>query len=144
MATVSDRPVLTAIVAALTTELGTDRAGYAKKPAAGGQQTNGKFNGYAIVYGGPAIPTGGTAVDPNADAAQTIQVTYIGKTPEQADDVRDAGRAALLSVGALTITGRALMNPVTLADSTEAREDSTVQPALWFAVDRYRLDTTPE
>lgn len=140
---VSDGPVLVAVVSVLVTELGDGRAGYASKPANGGLQANGKFNAYAIVYGGPAVLTGGTAVDPNADAAQTIQVTYVGKTAEQADDVRDAGRAALLTAGALTITGRALINPVTLADSTEAREDSSVQPPLWLAVDRYRLDTTP-
>lgn len=138
-----ERPVVQAVVAALNTALGAGRAGYAVKPTNGGAQPNGTFNGYARVHGSSTVLTGGTAADPNADGGHTVQVTYVGRTADQADDVRDAGRAALLTPGAVAITGRALMQPVTLSDSTEAREDITVQPALWFAVDRYRLDTTP-
>lgn len=138
-----ERPAVTALVAVLVAELGAGRAGYAKKPANGGLQPDGKFNGYAIVHGGTTVSIAGTAADPSTDAAQTLQVTYVGKTAEQADDVRDAGRAAVLAPGGVALAGRALMNPVTLAASTEAREDSSAQPPLWFAVDRYRLETTP-
>jgi len=139
----TERPVALAVITALNAALGATRAGYAIRPTGGGPQSDGTFHAYARVHPGSTLLSGGTASDPNADAAQTVQVTYIADSAEAADQARDTGRAALLTPGALTITGRALVNPVTLADSTEVREDNDPQPPLWFAVDRYRIDTTP-
>ena len=140
----TDRPVANAVIAVLDDALGADRAGYATRPAAGGPQADGTFHAYALVYPLSTVLTGGTAAAPNADAVQTVQVTYVADGPAAADQARDTGRAALLTAGAVTVTGRALINPVMLADSTGVREDNDPQPPLWFAVDRYRIDTTPE
>lgn len=143
MTSPTERPVADAVIATLAAALGANRAGYASRPSAGGPQTDGTFHSYALVFPLSTVLTGGTAADPNADGAQTVQVTYVADNAAAADQARDTGRAALLAAGALTVTGRALINPVTLADSTGVREDNDPRPLLWFAVDRYRIETTP-
>ena len=140
----TERPVALAVIAVLDVALGANRAGYAIRPTGGGPQTDGTFHSYALVFPLSTVLAGGTTSDPNADGAQTVQVTYVADGPAAADQARDTGRAALLTPGAVTVTGRALINPVTLADSTGVREDNDPRPPLWFAVDRYRIDTTPE
>lgn len=139
-----ERPVGLAVVAELEDALGAGRAGYGAKPASGGLQSDGSYVGYAIVYPGSTVPGAGTAAAPNADAAQTVQVTYVGGSADVADTARDLGRAALLAPGALaTIAGRALVNPVQLVDASPARKDDQVQHPSWYAVDRYLVQTTP-
>jgi hypothetical protein len=136
-----EEPVATAVVAAVESGLGTGRAGYGVKPASGGAQPDGSFRSYAVVYPGSTVLLDGTVAARNADAAQSVQVTYIGSTPLAADRARDRGRAAVL--GGVTIAGRALINPVELADASQTRRDDEVQPPLWYAVDRYVFHTTP-
>jgi hypothetical protein len=117
-------------------------AGYGEKPASGAGQVGTTFLAYAVVYPGSTALREGTAADPNADADQTVQVTYVGKTAQQADTARDLARAAVLASGAIAVTGRTVW-PVELTDSTVVRRDDTVQPPLWYAVDRYTTHTTP-
>lgn len=117
-------------------------AGYGEKPATDAGQDGSTFNAYAVVYPGTTVLREGTAADPNADADQTVQVTYIGKTAQQADTARDLGRPAVLAPGALVLDDRDAW-PLELTDSTVVRRDDTVQPPLWFAVDRYTTHTVP-
>jgi hypothetical protein len=117
-------------------------AGYGEKPATGAGQDGSTFNAYAVVYPGTTVLREGTVTDPNADADQTVQVTYIGKTALQADTARDLGRAAALTQGALALDDRDAW-PVELTDATLVRRDDEVQPPLWYAVDRYTTHTVP-
>lgn len=118
-------------------------AGYGEKPATGAGQVGTEFRSYAVVYPGDTIALGGTVADPNGDALQTVQVTYIAKNPLGADLARDAGRAAVLEPGAVTVDGRDVWRIVELVDSVTVRRDDTTQPPLWFAVDRYQATTVP-
>lgn len=136
-----EEPLAQAVVAAVETALGSGRAGYGEKPTSGGKQTDGSFRSYGVVYPGSTVLLGGTAAAPNADAAQSVQVTYVGSTPRAADLARDLGRAAVL--GGISIAGRALIGPPELADASLTRRDDEVQPPLWYAVDRYVFHTTP-
>jgi hypothetical protein len=68
-----------------------------------------------------------------------FQVTSIGATEEQAENVADRGRAALRS-SVLTITGRTQV--CLIVDlSTGPTVDEDVNPPVFYAVDRYRLDS---
>jgi len=143
----TERPIAVAVVASLNAALGTNRAGYGDRPTAGGWQgdtpnINSAFNGYAVVWPGQTLLEGGTVSDPNADAVQTIQVSYVGKTAEQADSIRDRGRAAVLAVGAISVTGRTV-GLIELSDSINVRRDDDVTPPLYLSVDRYAIHTTP-
>lgn len=143
----TERPLALAVVSTLTTALGSGRAGYGDRPAGAGWQTdtpniNSTFTGYAVVWPGLSLLEGGTLADPNADAVQTIQVSYIGKTAEQADALRDRGRTAVLARGAITVTGRTV-GLVELSDSQIVRRDDDVTPPLYLSVDRYDIHTTP-
>lgn len=143
----SERALGVAVVALLETVIGSGRAAYAKVPPAVGRQ-GAAFLAYAVVYPGGGVLLEGTAAAPNADAAQIVQVTYVDVDASSVDEVRDACRAELLTGPGstpLTVTGRALMGPVLLEQSLTAREDTT-EPAPgrpWFAIDLYRIDTTP-
>jgi hypothetical protein len=136
----AEYPLVAAIVSRLNAALGANRAGYGEKPAAAAAATT----GYAIVWPGSTALTGGTVVAPNADAVQTVQVTYVGDHPDTADATRDLGRAALLTgVGAaLTVSGRTV-GLVELVDSQSPRRDADAQPPVWLSVDRYAITTTP-
>lgn len=143
-----ERPLALAVKAALEAELGATKVGYGAKPAGGGWQTTGtpdpattQFAGYAVVYPGLTGPTDGPVSATSWDAVQGWQVTYVGKSADQADAIRDRGRLALLG-RVLTVTGRAT-EPVDLSDSTNVSRDADVQPPLFYAVDRYRARTTP-
>lgn len=140
-----ERPVALAVVDTLNTALGAGRAGYGRTPDGGGWHAApgpaAPFTGYAVVWPGQALPAGGTAAQPDADADHTVQVTYIGRVPEQADELRDRGRAALLTAD-LTVPGRHAW-PVRLADSQPVRRDDDPTPALWYAIDRYLIHTVP-
>lgn len=117
-------------------------AGYGEKPASGGQVGT-EFKPYAVVYPGSTVVTGGTAADPNADALQTVQVTYIAKYALEADLARDTGRVAVLEPGALTVAGRDVWAFVELVDSLSVRREDPTQPSLWYAIDRYQATTVP-
>lgn len=142
-----ERSLALAVKAALEAELGAGLVGYGVKPSGGGWQTTGTptsdtvFKGYAVVYPGLTGPTDGPVSATSWDAVQGWQVTYVGKSAEQADNMRDRGREALLG-RVLAVTGRAT-EPVDLSDSTNVTRDDDVSPALYFAVDRYRARTTP-
>lgn len=143
----SERALGTAVAALLEGVIGANRADYGRVPAGVGRQGS-AFLAYAVVYPGGGSQLEGTAAAPNADAAQIVQVTYVDVDANAVDEVRDACRAALLTGPGstpLTVTGRALMGPVLLEQSLTAREDTT-EPAPgrpWFAIDLYRIDTTP-
>lgn len=136
-----ERPLGQAVVAALDAALGAGRAGYATIPSGVGVQ-GGTFVPYALVYPGGGAGREGTAAAPNADADQLVQVTYVGVDADQADLVRDTGRTALLTPGALAVTGR-YVGVAEVATSRAATRDTTVIPPVWYAIDIYQIPTTP-
>lgn len=147
MSVPTERPVALAAVTVLNTALGASRAGYGDRPNGAGWQAespnvNTAFTGYAVVWPGMTLLEGGTMAAPNADAVQTVQVTYVGKTAEQADALRDRGRTALLTTGAIVIPNRTV-GLVELSDSMVVRRDDDVTPPLYMSVDRYDIHTTP-
>lgn len=90
--------------------------------------------------------TGGGLLDgpvgaPDDDGEMPIQVTYVGTGPEQAEWMRDRGRAALVGRETITVEGR-LVWRVSLEMSQTSQRDNTVQPPLFYAVDRCRIYTT--
>jgi hypothetical protein len=76
-----------------------------------------------------------------ADLTQTLFVHGIGTGPEQAQWEADKARVALLTMP-ITVAGRAVLS-ITHVTSQPARRDDAVQPPLFYAVDQYRLATTP-
>lgn len=147
MSVPTERPIALATIAAINTALGANRVGYGERPIGAGWQAdsptiNTTFTGYAVVWSGMTLLEGGTMADPNADAVQTVQVTYVGKTAEQADALRDRGRAAVLTRGNITINGRTV-GLVELSDAMAVRRDDDVHPPLYMSVDRYDIHTTP-
>jgi len=120
-------------------------AGYAAMPPGCGWQSHpgpaAEFTAYAVVWPGSTTPDGGTAAAPDADADQVVQVTYVGRVAEQADEMRDRGRGALLGT-TLTVTGRHCW-PVRLADSQAVQRDDDTTPPVWYAADRYLIHTVP-
>lgn len=147
MSSPAERPLALSAVSALNASLGAGRAGYGDRPSGMGWQAQSpqitsEFKGYAVVWPGMSTLNGGTVAAPNADAAQTFQVSYVGKTAEQADALRDRGRAALLAAAAISVSGRTV-GLVELADSMPVRRDDDVTPPLYLAVDRFTAYTTP-
>lgn len=141
-----ERLLALAVKAKLVTELGATLVGYGVKPSGGGwvastPLSTTQFVAYAVLYPGMTGPTDGPASGDSFDAPQSWQVTYVGSSAEQADDIRDDCRGALLGA-VLTVTGRACW-PVELADSQPVRRDDDVDPPLYYAADRFTARTTP-
>ena len=96
---------------------------------------------YLVVYGGSET-TSGTLAAPNDDSDPITQVTYVGISREQADGARDRGRAVILG-GTLTIPGRAVRETPTLEVGRPVQRDDDVSPPLFYAIDLYRIPTSP-
>lgn len=109
----------------------------------GGQDSKLPLRAYGIVYQLPGAGFNGSlsADDLDADADQLIQITCIGGTARAAADLRDLYRRALSGTW-LTVTGRSA-GPVQLDLELGVREDTKVTPHLFYAIDQYRIPSTP-
>jgi hypothetical protein len=98
---------------------------------------------YCIVYPLGAVQLDGSleAGDEQNDVWPAWQVTSIGSTREQAEWLQDKVRAGLLGTY-LTVAGRRV-GPVRLDEAQAAQRDTDVTPYAYYAVDRFRLLSTP-
>lgn len=113
--------------------------GDATKPDGAGDQDDGSFVKYAIVYPEPGGGSGGTLGDLHGDAELIYQVTCIGKSREQAQWVVDA---ALGLLEGLSVPERHI--PFVQLDRPPGIErDEKQTPALYFATPLFRVITTP-
>lgn len=142
-----ERTLALAVVAVLSAALGAGKAGYGTQPVNGGWQSEGAptpttpFAGYAVVWPGTLTESDGPVSAPGADAMQEFQVTSVGASAEQADNIRDRSRLALLTA-ALVVTGRAV-GVVELVDATNVTRDFDVTPNLFYSIDRFAVMTSP-
>ncbi len=96
---------------------------------------------YAVLYPAGSGRLDGPQSDVHADAQQVVQVTSVGESREQAEALSDRVRAAMLDARP-AVAGRYVQD-VQLDASQPVRRDDDVRPALWYAVDLFRLWTTP-
>ncbi|MGZ4638676.1 MAG: hypothetical protein ACXV2J_06420 [Actinomycetes bacterium] len=98
---------------------------------------------YAVVYplGSGLFDGSLTAGDEQADVWPLWQVTSVGAGAEQAEDLRDRIRAALLGQY-LLVDGRKV-GPIRLEDEQPVQLDTDVTPHVQYAVDRFRVYSTP-
>ena len=99
------------------------------------------FVGYVDVHPTPGGPTNGTMATPSSDAFPDYQIISVGATRAQAEHIGDEVREAMLQ-GPLTVPGRSVIQ-LRLDMLGGAVRDDTVQQALFFVSDRYRLTTVP-
>lgn len=95
-----------------------------------------------VLYPGGLNELNGPVSDSHADAAPIMQITSVGATVDQTEWARDKAAVALLD-GAITVAGRAHAQPPVLEASQPVRRDDDVTPPVFYAVDLYRLSTTP-
>lgn len=139
MTTVVARAPETAAVLALLASVGL-RVGDGARPT-GWLPADFAAGGYPVLY--PLTTTAsGTSADAYADVESEYQITSVGSTRAQAQFVADASRTVMLT-GALSIPGRALLQPVEWAPSRGVTRDDDVDPPLFTVVDRYVIRTTP-
>ena len=99
------------------------------------------FVPYVDVHPSPGGPIDGTMAAPSADAFPDYQITSVGVSRAQAELVGDEVREAMFQ-GPLNVPGRAVIQ-LRLDMLGGAVRDDTVQPAVFFVSDRYRLTTVP-
>jgi hypothetical protein len=121
-------------------------AGNGQRPTDAGWQGaegNSRFRSYAVVY--RLSPRHDGAIWRGSDDIDgEWQITTVGPTANAAETVADLCRAALLdpATRTLTVAGRSVLN-VTHEGGAGVTRDPDTSPALFFAVDRYRISTTP-
>lgn len=133
------------LTATLITTLAAFTVGDGEKPATGGWQgapAASVFVPYVVVHPMPGGTADGTMSAPNTDVAADYQFTCVGATRAQAEEIADDVRAVLLPA-ALTMAGTRAVIHRRLDFLGGAIRDDTVQPAVWFVPDRYRIFTTP-
>lgn len=140
------RETTDAIVEVLTAGLAPHGfvVGDGEAPNAGGwtgQKGQSRYVGYAVVHPLIGGVTDGPIGSPDEDARPTYQINCVGASRAHAEQVCDVVRDVLLSVP-LTIAGRAVQR-VTVDFLGGSQRDDTVQPAVWFTSDRFRVFTTP-
>jgi hypothetical protein len=113
--------------------------GDAKKPEGAGDQDDGSFVKYAVVYPIAGGTSSGTLGDLHGDAELIYQVTCVGKSREQAQWVADA---ALGLLDGLSVPERHI--PFIALDIPPGIErDDKQTPPLFIAAPRFRIITTP-
>jgi len=113
-------------------------------PDAGGWQGSpgaSTFVPYVDVHPSPGGPTDGTMATPSSDAFPDYQIISVGATRAQAEHIGDEVREAMFQ-GPLTVPDRSVAH-LRLDMLGGCVRDDTVQPAVWFVSDRYRLSTVP-
>lgn len=131
----SDREFFDAVLAALR-EIPGLPVGDAVAP----DDTSGK---YVIAYPMPSGGTSGPMSATNDDEDFVVQVTSVGRSRQSAQEAATLAKRRLLG-GALTIAGRAVLGQPRLdVGAAVQRDDDTAGPPLYYAVHRYRWQTTP-
>lgn len=120
--------------------------GDARRPDGGGWQGaagSSTFATYLVLYPLSVIRSGPDAPlsDRNADPQLTYQVTSVGVDRRSAETAADLAAARLLNGVALDIPGRATVQ-LFHESSLGVTRDEDVNPPLFYAVDRFRLDTS--
>jgi hypothetical protein len=98
---------------------------------------------YAVVYpqGTGQVDGSLDATDLDSDAWPSTQVTYVGRTRDQADSLRTLVRGRVLGTF-LTVSGRQV-GPVRLELERPIQADHKAPPVLFYAIDLYRAFNTP-
>ncbi len=110
-------------------------------PVGDGKAPTGVTPPYAVIYPLDAADRNGPFNDPEADVIWEFQITSVGETREQAHGVADKVRT-VLTPSAISVSGlRVLQVLIDLGDAVERDDD--VKPPLFYAVDIYRIWTTP-
>lgn len=136
-----------AVVDVLDAELKTFDGGAPENPGGQGwgwQDTPGgsTFKAYYVVYPLPGGVFDGPLGCPDDDASLIFQVTCVGSTRPQCEAAAD--RALSLLVGQpLTIAGRYVTRVQADMAQGGARRDDTVQPPVFIATPRFRVDSVP-
>lgn len=100
------------------------------------------FVGYAVLHHIEGGRTYGTIAGPNENADLLYQVTCVGATRAQAEQVADDLREALeLQYPQLADAREVMLLTVDFLGG--ARRDDSVSPAVWITTDRFRVMTTP-
>lgn len=103
-----------------------------------------KFKAYRIVY--PIIGGifDGTLGEPSDDASLIYQVTCIGRDRPQCEWVADDTNDILIEQQAsLVVPGRYIMRIWADMPGGGVRRDDEVQPPVFIATPRYRIESTP-
>ena len=108
----------------------------------GGGPGLGAFKKYAIVY-----PLAGGVFDgplgcPDDDASLTWQVTCVGVTRDQCEWVADKVNGILIGQP-IVVAGRHISRVWADMAGGGARRDDEVQPPVFIATPRYRVESTP-
>lgn len=119
-----------------------NRLGDARTPPPAAGQTL-PATPYAIVYPTGSSPFDGPVGDPRADAHPATQITCVGVDRNEAQGLADSIRSLLLATRTIPITGRNLLGRPELEVSRPVQRDDDRQPPLYYAIDMYRLHTTP-
>lgn len=138
-----------AVVDLLAAELKTFDAGIPDLPGGQGWGWQGepggsKFKPYRIVYPLVGGEFDGPLGCPSDDASLIFQVTCVGATREQCEWVVDNTNEVLVEQAAsLVIPGRFVIRVWADMAGGGARRDDEVQPPVFIATPRYRVDSTP-
>jgi hypothetical protein len=119
--------------------------GDARKPAGAGWEGppgQSRFVAYFVVYPLDMARAGPDAslADRLSDPQLRYQVTSVGEDRRGAEAAADLAAARLLNGAPLDIPGRTAVL-LTHEVSAGVERDESVNPPLYYAVDRYRLDT---
>jgi hypothetical protein len=101
-----------------------------------------KFKPYYIVYPLPGGLFDGTLGCPDDDASLIWQVTAVGGNRPQCEAAVDRCNATLIGQP-LAIPGRFVSRVWADMAGGGVRRDDTVQPPVFIATPRYRIDSTP-
>lgn len=96
---------------------------------------------YAVVYSTGFRNIDGPAEDRNADVWFEYQITTVGISRLQVEDVRDQIRAAVLA-GTYTLTGRSVAGEIAVEPFPVDRDDD-IQPPRFYAIDLFVFPTMP-
>jgi hypothetical protein len=96
-----------------------------------------------VLHVGPGDVASLSLADERSGLDVEFQVTAVGSGPDQAAWVADKARAVLLAPGAVTVSGRSTSRIYQEQAPPEPIPDNDVQPPLWTAPVRYRLQTLP-
>lgn len=98
---------------------------------------------YVVVTPMPSGQQDGSLSDPYATEPYTVQVSAWGTTVEQATWGADASRQALFDGAIAPPSGWRVMHVAEDVGNGLTRDDDTAGPAIYQAVNRYRLTVTP-
>lgn len=143
-------PHTSAIVDKLDAELKTFDAGapdLTNNPGGQGWGWQGQpgasvFRPYFVVYPLPGGYFDGTLGDPDNDASLIWQVTCVGATRAQCEAAADRANDVLIGQP-LNVADRFICRVWADMAGGGARRDDTVQPPVFIATPRYRVDSTP-